>query len=223
MVGGSLLSGESAGAASVPVGARRVAVFTTLYPNAVTPSHGIFVENRLRHLVASGAVTARVVAPVPYFPSASAIFGDYARNARVSRHEVRAGIPIAHPRYLVIPKIGMLLTPITLFLAALPVLRRLQREADFDLIDAHYFYPDGIAAAMLGRVLKKPVTITARGTDINYIPRYSLPRRMILWAARQAAGLEELATGPDDGLKRRAIGRRHSGQLRSRYSLNYSY
>ena len=55
---------------------------------------------------------------------------------------------------------------------------------DFDLIDAHYFYPDGIAAVLLGRALGKPVTITARGTDINLIPQHALPRRMIRWAGR---------------------------------------
>jgi glycosyltransferase involved in cell wall biosynthesis len=189
MVGNSLPDGESAGAAPIAAGARRVVVFTTLYPNAAMPAHGVFVENRLRHLVGTGDVTARVVAPVPWFPFRAAIFGRYAKNARVPGHENRAGLAIEHPRYLVIPKIGMLLTPLTLFLAALPVLRRLQAETDFDLIDAHYFYPDGIAAAMLGRALNKPVTITARGTDINYVPRHRLPRRMILWAARQAAGI----------------------------------
>ena len=33
------------------------------------------------------------------------------------------------------------------------------------------------------------MVITARGTDINLIPRHALPRRMIRWAARQAAGI----------------------------------
>ena len=40
---------------------------------------------------------------------------------------------------------------------------------DFDLIDAHYFYPDGVAAAMLARRLGKPFVVTARGSDINRI------------------------------------------------------
>ena len=46
----------------------RLVTFSTLYPNAVQPNHGVFVENRLRHLIASGEVVSRVVAPVPYFP-----------------------------------------------------------------------------------------------------------------------------------------------------------
>ena len=32
----------------------RLLTFSTLYPNAAQPNHGVFVENRLRHLVASG-------------------------------------------------------------------------------------------------------------------------------------------------------------------------
>jgi glycosyltransferase involved in cell wall biosynthesis len=68
-------------------------------------------------------------------------------------------------------------------------LRRLQAESNFDHIDAHYFYPDGVAAALLGKALGKPVVITPRGTDVNLIPAYALPRRMIRWAAESAAHL----------------------------------
>ena len=53
----------------------RLVTFSTLYPNAVQPNHGVFVENRLRHLIASGEVVSRVVAPVPYFPFRAARFG----------------------------------------------------------------------------------------------------------------------------------------------------
>ena len=56
---------------------------------------------------------------------------------------------------------------------------------DFDLIDAHYFYPDGVAAALLGKWLNKPVVITGRGTDLNLIPQHTLPRMQIQWAARR--------------------------------------
>jgi len=189
MLGGMIASRQSAGAAPAWAGAPRILTFTTLFPNSAAPSHGVFVENRLRHLVASGRVSARVVAPVPWFPSSAPIFGRYANFAKAPRHEERFGIAIEHPRYPVLPKFGMSVAPLLLFLAALPVLRRLHAEQDFDLIDAHYFYPDGIAAALLGRALGKPVTITARGTDINLIPQHALPRKMIGWAGAKAAGM----------------------------------
>jgi glycosyltransferase involved in cell wall biosynthesis len=69
-------------------------------------------------------------------------------------------------------------------------LSRLLREgARFDLIDAHYFYPDGVAAAWLARDFNLPVVITARGTDINLIAEYAFPRNLILQAARNADGI----------------------------------
>lgn len=168
----------------------RLLTFSTLFPNAAAPSHGIFVENRLRHLMASGEAESRVIAPVPWFPSQSERFGSYAAYAAAPRKAQRHGLEIDHPRYPLIPKIGMTMSPALLYLWALPAVRRLLASGyDFDLIDAHYFYPDGVAAALIARKLGKPVTITARGTDINLIPQYALPRRQILWAAARAQGM----------------------------------
>ena len=61
----------------------RLLTFTTLYPNAIHPRHGIFVETRLRQLIGSGCVDARVVAPVAWFPFTVRAFGRYAKLARV--------------------------------------------------------------------------------------------------------------------------------------------
>jgi glycosyltransferase involved in cell wall biosynthesis len=44
------------------------------------------------------------------------------------------------------------------------------------------------------------VVITARGTDINLIPRYALPRRMILWAAERAAASITVCAALKDAL-----------------------
>ena len=165
----------------------RIITFTTLYPNSAQPNHGIFVENRLRHLVATGQVASRVVAPVGWVPFDWPILGRHALMARVPPREARFGLPVLHPRFLVVAKVGMQLAPTLLYAGALRTLRHLQVEQDFDLIDAHYFYPDGVAAAMFGRALGKPVVITGRGTDLNLIPQYRLPRRMIQEAIRRAA------------------------------------
>jgi teichuronic acid biosynthesis glycosyltransferase TuaC len=169
----------------------RIGTFTTLFPNARQPTHGVFVENRLRHLVATGRVTSRVMAPVPWFPRMlRALAPSYAKFIDVPRVENRYGIAVSHPRYPVLPRLGMSLAPALLLARCLPALRRLQTEGgDFDLIDAHYFYPEGVAAILLGKALSKPVVITARGTDVNLIPGYRLPRWMIQYAAREAAGI----------------------------------
>jgi glycosyltransferase involved in cell wall biosynthesis len=167
----------------------KVLTFSTLFPSSVRPSHGIFVETRLRELMKSGRVESRVIAPVPWFPSADPRWGDYAKFAATPAREQRNGIDVLHPRYLLLPKVGMTSAPLTLAIGARAAVQKLLDEGfDFDLIDAHYYYPDGVAAALLAQWFGKPLTITARGTDLNLIPQYPLPRRMIEWAARRAAG-----------------------------------
>jgi glycosyltransferase involved in cell wall biosynthesis len=179
----------------------RTLLFSTLFPNSVRPGHGIFVETRLRHLLASGEVEARVVAPVPWFPLRHAIFGEYAKHAAVPRHEVRNGISIEHPHFLLLPKIGMNIAPHTLAHSGLAAARKLIANGyDFDLIDAHYFYPDGVAATMIGKALNKPVVITARGTDINLIPQYEKPRKMILQAAQDCAAMITVCAALKDAI-----------------------
>ena len=165
----------------------RVLLFSTLYPSASRPSHGIFVETRLRELLKTGEVVVRVVAPVPWFPSTNPRFGELARTAATPTRETRNGIGVTHPRYPLLPKIGMTIAPLLLALASIAPIRRLQREGfDFDVIDAHYYYPDGVAAAWLAGHFNKPLAITARGTDLNLITQHALPRRMIVWAAQRA-------------------------------------
>jgi len=179
----------------------RTLLFSTLYPSSVRPSHGIFVETRLRHLLASGEVETRVVAPVPWFPFSHPRFGEYAKHAAVPAYEERNGIQVEHPRYLLLPKIGMNSAPHFLARAGLAAAKRLIASGyDFDLIDAHYFYPDGVAATIIGKALGKPVVITARGTDINLIPQYEKPRRMILQAAEDCAAMITVCAALKDAI-----------------------
>ena len=103
----------------------RLLTFSTLYPSDQRPNHGIFVENRLRHLVASGDAVSTVVAPVPWFPSDAALFGAWAAHARTAYRETRHGLPVCHPRYPVIPKLGMSVSPWLLYRATLPMIRHL--------------------------------------------------------------------------------------------------
>ena len=175
--------------------------YTTLYASTIAPQHGVFVENRLRRIVATGDVTARVVAPVPWFPLGNDVFGHYGKYARIERSEERFGIAIDHPRYLSIPKIGMKLAPRLLYRGTIERVRRHVAETGAVLIDAHYFYPDGVAAAMIGRALGLPVVITARGSDVNLIAQYEGPRQRIVAAANQSAAVIAVS----DALRSRMI------------------
>jgi glycosyltransferase involved in cell wall biosynthesis len=162
----------------------RLLTVTSLFPNACEPRLGIFVANRLRKICDTGRVTARVIAPVPWFP------GAYRSKRCISARETLMGFDVAHPRYLNVPAIGMRWQP---RLLANALVKHLERDRvdghSFDVVDAHYFYPDGVAAAHVARMLELPLVISARGSDINLIGDVAFARSRMLEVARQAEAL----------------------------------
>ena len=162
-----------------------VLVFTSLYPNNVWPNHGVFVKERMTAVSRLPHCKVRVIAPVPYFPPIR--FGRRSAYARVAREETIDGVQVYYPRYLMIPRVAMFLQGWLMFLSLWPVLKKIEGGCAFGLIGAHYVYPDGFAAVLLGAVLRKPVLITARGSDINAFSLFPLIRVYLKCALRKAA------------------------------------
>lgn len=162
----------------------KLLTFSSLFPSSSRPQHGLFVAARLRELRARHGFDAQVLAPVPWFPFTAARFGEYAAWARTPGAEDWQGQPVAHPRYLMLPKIGMHMQPDAMARAAAAWIAR--TGCRFDVIDAHYFYPDGVAAALLARRFDKPLVITGRGSDLNLIGQGARARRRMLDACAQA-------------------------------------
>ncbi|MCE0493266.1 glycosyltransferase family 4 protein [Vibrio salinus] len=166
----------------------KILTVSTLFPFVNNPKHGIFVETRLRQLQQHYPdIEAKVIAPIPYFPSKNEIFGSYAQYAKAPEFEERYGIDVYHPRYLAIPKVGMTLTPLTLAYSIYNQAKKIINNGyDFDLIDGHYFYPDGVAIRKVAKKLNKPFTVTARGTDINLIPSFKKQKKQIQQVLNQS-------------------------------------
>jgi glycosyltransferase involved in cell wall biosynthesis len=87
-----------------------------------------------------------------------------------------------------------------MFLGCLRQVAKLNRQARFDCIDAHFVYPDGLAAVLLGKVLGIPVTVSARGSDINLYPKYRLIRPMIQWTLEHAANVIAVSAALKDAM-----------------------
>lgn len=195
-------------------------LFSTLFPHGGEPSLGIFVENRLRHLVKDENVSAFVVAPVPWFPFKSDIFGAYGRSARAGYQEERHGVKVFHPRYLVIPKIGMLLTPFFLFLSAFLCIRKLKKQGyTFDLIDGHYLYPDGIVTHWLAKAFKVPYFVTARGSDVTQIGLMKTPARQIVKACTHSEKVITVSNNLKKDLVKMGVLEKHVETLRNGVDL----
>jgi teichuronic acid biosynthesis glycosyltransferase TuaC len=163
----------------------RILTFTALFPNSVDPTYGIFIYQRSAHLAQRPGISVEVVSPVPWFPRWLKIRRWRAASEIPSLEEFGA-LPVHHPRYFLVAKISMPLHGLLMFLGSLACVRRLNRTAKIDCIDAHFVYPDGFAAVLLGRALGVPVTVSARGTDINFFPSFRLIRPMIRWTLSRA-------------------------------------
>ncbi|RMF16954.1 MAG: glycosyltransferase family 4 protein [Alphaproteobacteria bacterium] len=179
-----------------------ILTFTSLYPNAAQPAHGLFVETRLRHLVATRPVRARVVAPVPRIPfwPAALTPAAYRRASLALGEEMRAGITVHHPRYPMIPGFARRQAR-WMAAATLPLMRRLVAEEAVDLIDAHYLYPDAVAAVRIAHSLGLPVVLSARGSDVNRILEIPGYRRQIL----SALGAADHVIAVSEALRRRLL------------------
>jgi teichuronic acid biosynthesis glycosyltransferase TuaC len=163
----------------------RILTFTGLFPHSEDPSYGIFIYQRSAHLAARSGNVVEVVAPVPYFPRWLKT-RRWRKASALPSQEMIGVLRVHHPRYFLLPKVWMPFHAFSIFLGCLRLVAKLNREAKFDCIDAHFVYPDGMAAVLLGKVLRIPVTVSARGSDINLYPEYLLIRPMIQWTLKHA-------------------------------------
>ena len=177
----------------------RLVVFTTLFPNAGQPGAGLFVRERMFRVARILPLT--VVAPIPWFP-----FQGLVRKWRPGFRpvapaiEVQDGIEVRHPRFFSVPGAFKWLDGLFMALGCLPTMLRLKRSFAFNVIDAHFAYPDGYAATLLGRWLRVPVTITLRGTEVP-LSRDPPRRRRIVTALRRATRVFSVS----DSLKRHVV------------------
>ena len=155
-----------------------VVVLSSLFPGAAQPLAGIFIRERMFRVARE--LPLCVVSPQAWFPGQGAI--------RVLRpgyrppqplFEQQEGIDVHRPRAWCVPAVGRRWDSQAMARAALPVVRRLRAQGRCDLIDAHFAWPDGHAAALLGRALDVPYTITLRGTEPGHLAEPSLRPRVI--------------------------------------------
>jgi len=184
-----------------PAGAPRprLLVYTHVFPNSVQPQMGVFVRERMFRVARELPLV--VVAPVPWFP-----FQGLIRRFRPGfrpeppRLEIQGGIEVLHPRFLSVPGAFKFLDGLFEGLGSLPTLLRLRQRFGFDLIDAHFSYPDGVAAMVVARLLGLPYTVTLRG-PITRIRKTRMRRVQTRIALSGAARVFSVA----DSLRRDAI------------------
>ena len=174
----------------------KILVLTTVFPNCKQPTLGTFVRERMFRVAKECEL--KVVAPVPWFPFARYLKPNY--RPIVPRKEIQQGIEVYHPRFFSIPGVLKCLDGLFFFLSLLSPLKRIRDDFDFDIIDAHFSYPEGLGAVLLGRFFDRPVTITLRGTIVP-LSKYFLRRIQIIYALRNATKVFSVS----NSLKKKAV------------------
>lgn len=171
----------------------RVVLVTTFYPNANEPARAVFVENLA--IALSSLLPLQIIAPVPLAPPV----GRWRRQHTLPRKESRKGMPVEHPRFVVVPRMGVL-TGMTYALGILAPLARLARKHPRLVVHAHCAYPDGVGVAVASRLLGLPYVVTCHGSDLNVYSHRPGLSAQIGWALRGAARVIAVS----EGLQRRA-------------------
>jgi teichuronic acid biosynthesis glycosyltransferase TuaC len=162
----------------------KVLFLSRSYPNSATELLGLWVERLVRH--STRFCQPKVVSPVPYCPPFPGLPESYARFRQVERHVWNGGIEVFHPRLIVGPGYSLYNAEWMLYYAAIrKLVERLRRSFPFDLIHAHFTYPDGVVAVHLGRRYGVPVIITEHVPWHVWTDKYARVRRWATRAARQ--------------------------------------
>jgi len=175
-----------------------ILVWSSLFPSPAQPQAGIFIRERMFRVGRELPMT--VISPQPWFPLQGIIrrFRPHFRP-EVPRYEQQSGIEIYRPRFFSVPGFLKSLDGLMMALGCRATVRRLQVEGRIDVIDSHFGYPDGYAAARVAKQLGLAMTLTLRGTEVRHAKDPALRSRLIkaLHGARRiftvSASLRRLA------------------------------
>lgn len=153
-------------------------VFSSLFPSSSQPGTGLFVRERMFRVGKQLPIT--VVSPQAWFPG-QFLISKVRRSYRImsDSFETQSGVEVYRPRAISCPGVGRRFDGLSMAVAAYPTVKRLQQSGRCDIIDAHFSYPDGYAATLLGKWLNVPTCITLRGTEPRHLAQPALRAKVL--------------------------------------------
>jgi glycosyltransferase involved in cell wall biosynthesis len=170
-----------------------ILTFTSLFPSGALPHHGLFVRERMGRVVRTLGCPWHVVAPRPKVPRLLRWLSD-PRLATLPTSEIVDGVCVDHPPYPHWPGISLGHQARRMARAARDAVAAATATGSW-ILDAHYLYPDGVAAAAIAEELSLPYVLTARGSDLNLLGKHPAVAPQIRQALRSA---QSLVTVSDD-------------------------
>ena len=154
------------------------------FPSSALPRLGLWTERLVRATLP--CCDAEVIAPVPYWPPlpGPAVFTQY---RRVHYRHRSGGLEVHHPRILVGPAFMLhSFEGLPFYCGIRRTADRLHRAHRFDLVHAHFVFPDGWAAARLARRWRVPLIVTEHASWSPWLREHPRVGRRALEVAAQA-------------------------------------
>jgi len=161
----------------------KLLILSSIFPNNVETNKGIYIYHQAARL--SEFCDVRVVAPVPYVPR---ILRNtrYSTFAAVREFETIGGLPVAHPRVFITPKIGHSAYGLFYLLSLRSYVSRAKRDFKPDVLVSYWIYPDGFASVWLGKLMHLPVIVGGLGCDVNEAGTGFLRKAAVGWTLRHS-------------------------------------
>lgn len=160
----------------------KILVLTDVFPSKEEPTLGVFVYELSKAISCKNQVI--IIHPQIWNPL-GVIF-----RKKDNYYNHFNDIEVYRPKLFVLP-IGdrLFFRAIIFFLVSLPLVIRLRRKFCFDLIHAHMAGPAGFAAVLLGTIFRKPVIVTAHGSDIHSFPKHFFLKQLVIFTLKRASGI----------------------------------
>ncbi len=173
-----------------------ILVLTDIFPSKEEPALGTFVYE-LAHAL-SGKNQLVVVCPQLWNPMMREF-----HKIPDNYHDCVNEIKVYRPKLFIPPKGDRLVfRAIAYFLVSSLLIRKLRRQFSFDLIHVHMAGPAGFAAALLGIILRKPVIITAHGSDIHSFPKHFFLKHIVLFTLKRATQIVAVSQSLKDSMSK---------------------
>ena len=135
----------------------------------------------------AGLCQQKVVSPVPYFPPLPG-FARYRRFRNTDRHSQYRDIDIFYPRFILGPGRSLYNLEAAFYrLGVTNTVKRLHTDFQFNIIHAHFSYPDGVVAMWLSRRYRVPYLITEHALWTNWMGNNSFIRGLAVKAVNCSA------------------------------------
>lgn len=166
---------------------KHIVLYSTHFPTPTEPSRDIFTAQLADALALRYRVS--VIRPIPWFPDWPVMrdFPACRPYVGIPSTGTRAEVRIYYPRYAVIPKMPLSFQVAAQVFSVKALVHRIHRSDPISAVNAHWLFPDGVAAARMCERLGIPFMLTALGSDVNVSAEVP-SRRAQMAEALQSAG-----------------------------------